>query len=524
MKLRRHSEPFLKQLPSQVADIIAGAERVLPFIAAPPTLEALLHSAAIKNMNQGRRELLVRVLAEQNATSAFAEVQKSLTDLGKSETVTVTTGHQLNVLGGPAYFIYKIAHTVALARALEQRQPGLRVVPMFWMASEDHDFAEIAAVSNFRETLDLNQAGGGAVGPMCAAGLTDLAKGFVESCHGLDSKWADFLHSLGEHRTLSDATRALVDRLFGKYGVVVIDANDARLKAEFAPIMAQELVNGVASKAISSTNAALVAAGYPLQLNAREINLFYLGEASRDGIMKVSGRYMAGNALDTDEAGILELLQAHPERFSPNAALRPVYQEFILPNLAYVGGPGEMSYWLQLKGAFDAFKVDYPILIPRNSVTVIGSKESEWMDDLGLTELDLLEPLSDLTRRLVLGDGTEDPVISASRTVLNRTFAELAAYMKSVDATLEAKAAATAARLSNELDGLEKAIVKAKKQKDETRVRRLERIYNQAFPSGPQERKINFFALSVLADEDLIDRIITDFRPEHGEWLVYLNQ
>jgi uncharacterized protein YllA (UPF0747 family) len=217
-------------------------------------------------------------------------------------------------------------------------------------------------------------------------------------------------------------------------------------------------------------------------------------------------------------------LQAHPERFSPNAALRPVYQEFILPNLAYVGGPGEMSYWLQLKAAFEAFKVDYPILIPRNSVTVFGSKESEWMDDLGLTELDLLEPLGDLTRRLVLGDGTEDPVISASRTVLDRTFAELAAYMKSVDATLEAKAAATAARLSNELDGLEKAIVKAKKQKDETRVRRLERIYNQAFPSGPQERKINFFALSVLADEDLIDRIITDFRPEHGEWLVYLNQ
>lgn len=524
MKLRRHSEPFLKQLPSQVADIISGAQKVVPFIKARPTLEALLRSAATKHLDRGRRELLVKVLSEQNATSAFDEVKSAVNDLGKSGTVTVTTGHQLNVLGGPAYFVYKIVHTVALARALEQRQPGLRVVPVFWMASEDHDFAEIASVSNFRESFGLNPVQGGAVGAMSASGLTNLASRFVDSCAGLDGNLAAFLRSLGEFKTLSEATRALVDWLFGKYGVVVIDANDARLKAQFAPIMAEELLHGVASKAISATNEALVAAGYPLQLNAREINLFYLSETSRDGIIKSSGRFKAGKALDTDEVGLVQLLDAHPERFSPNAALRPVYQEYILPNLAYVGGPGEMSYWLQLKGAFEAFKVDYPILVPRNSVTLLGGKESEWMDDLGLTELDLLEPLHDLTRRLVLGNGTEDVMISASRNAVDRTLSELTAYMKSVDATLEAKAAATAARMSNELDGLEKAIVKAKKQHEEIRVRRLERIHNQAFPSGPQERKINFFALLALSDENLIDRMVSDFRPEHGEWLVYLNQ
>ncbi len=524
MKLHRHRDIFTSRLPKLVADLVDGVPEVLSFVRAEPSLDAVLRYADERSFNPHHRAVLTEVCSEQNRTSLHDAVHASLIDLTKPTTLTVTTGHQLNVLGGPAYFVYKIAHTVALARALELQRKDLRVVPVFWMASEDHDFAEIATVRNFNHTYSLRQENGGAVGPLPAANLKELVAQFIEGVPGMDTSTADFLNNLGQSRTLSDATRTLVDHLFGQYGVVVLDASDRRLKSLFVPTMREELRMGKAFNAISTTNQALIEAGYSLQLNAREVNLFYLSEGSRDGILKDGERFRAGTVLETDEQGILDLLESSPERFSPNAALRPVYQECILPNLAYIGGPGEMSYWMQLKRAFDAFGIDYPVLIPRNSVTIIGSKESEWMVGFGLTEMDLLHPLHELTRRMVLGDEQRDSIIAAARLSLEAVFQQLAEYMKAIDPTLEGKVAASGARTAKELDGLEKSIIKAKKQHEEVSVRRLERIHQQAFPDGPQERSINFFALQALAQDGLVERLVRDFRPDRGEWLVYFNQ
>lgn len=524
MELRRYHEAFLEHLPALVADLLKGADSVQPFVQSPPSMDALVGYAGKRSIPEQRRKILAEVLAEQNRKSTFEEVQQAVADLAKPGVLTVTTGHQLNALGGPAYFVYKIAHAVALARSLERSASGIRVVPVFWMASEDHDFAEIATVANFRESFSLQQTHEGAVGPMPASGLSGLAKAFIDSTGGIADSTAAMLSELGKQATLADATRALVDQLFGRYGVVVLDAADTRLKGLFTEIMHHELLNGIAYEAIEATNTELIRAGYSLQLTARPINLFYLSEGSREGIIREGNRFKAGSELDADEEEILGLLSIHPERFSPSAALRPVYQEFLLPNLAYIGGPGEMSYWLQLKGAFDRFGVPYPILVPRNSVTVIGKKETGWMGELGLDAHDLLNPVHELTRRLVLGEHESDPQLRALRERFDELFGELAAYMGSVDASLQGKAAAAAARWAKELSGLENAVFKARKQKEEIRVKRLERIHAMAFPAGPQERVVSFFALSALTDEDLIERCVNDFRPEHGEWLVYLNQ
>lgn len=524
MKLHRHPEHFLAQLPKAVADLISGAPQAMPFVRDAPSLLALHDYANERRFEQNTRAILTEALVEQNQASKHPEVHAALTSLADPNTFTVTTGHQLNLLGGPAYFVYKIAHTVALARALEKELPGKRIVPVFWMASEDHDFAEIATANTFQSSHSLQQMQGGAVGPMPIANLAEVAEAFVAEIGGMSDETAAFLNSLAKHSTLAEVTRSLVDYLFGKYGVVVLDANDKRLKRLFVPTLRKELIHAPVHAAVSATNSELTAAGYPLQLTVREINVFYLSEGSRDGIIKEGGRYKAGTALDTDETGILELLEASPERFSPNAALRPIYQECILPNLAYIGGPGEMRYWMQLKRSFEALAVDYPILVPRNSVTVFGSKECDWMAALGLTELDLLEPLHELTRRLVLGDAQDDPKIASARQSMADVFESLASYMKTIDPTLEAKAAAAETRVAKELDGLEKSILRTKKQHEEVAVRRLERIHRQAFPAGPQERTINYFAIAALSDEDLIDRLVSDFRPDRGEWLVYLNQ
>lgn len=524
MELRRHYEAFLNQLPKLVADLLKGEDGIQAFIKAPPSMEALMNYAGERSIPESRREVLAAVLADQNRSSQFDAVRQSVEELAKSDTLTVTTGHQLNALGGPAYFVYKIAHTVALARSLERNRPGLRVVPVFWMASEDHDFAEIATVANFKESFSLEQTHKGAVGRMPASGLSELAKAFIDSTGGNADSTGSMLVQLGKQATLADATRVLVDQLFGRYGVVVLDADDSRLKGLFTEIMREELLNETAYAAIAKTNAELIDAGYGLQLTPRPINLFYLSSGSREGIIREGDRFKAGSELDADEAALIELLNNHPERFSPSAALRPVYQEFLLPNLAYIGGPGEMSYWLQLKGAFDRFGVPYPILVPRNSVTVIGKKESGWMRELGLDERDLLTPVHELTRRLVMGEDQTDPQLQGLRERFEEVFRELTEYVSSIDASLQGKAAAAATRWAKELGGLENAVFKAQKQKEEIRVKRLERVHAMAFPDGPQERVVSFFALSALSDEDLIERCVSDFRPEHGEWLVYMNQ
>src|SRR5690606_17884950 len=273
-------------------------------------------------------------------------------------------------------------------------------VPVYWMATEDHDFEEINHFLLHEKKIVWNKPSGGAVGEFDTDGLNEVLK--VLSTELGISTYAQYLKDLFEkaylkHLNLADATRFLVNELFSDYGLVILDGNDKKLKKLFAPYVRQELQNQVSFTKVSET---LNNFPYPAQVNPREINLFYLDKNLRERIIKENDTYLINNTnLKFSETELLDILQSHPEKFSPNVIMRPLYQEVILPNLCYVGGGGELAYWLELKAFFDEVKVAFPMLLLRNSVVLVSEKQNRKREKLKLSFADLFEKQAKLVER-----------------------------------------------------------------------------------------------------------------------------
>ena len=197
------------------------------------------------------------------------------------------------------------------------------------------------------------------------------------------------------HPNLADATRHLANTLFGSYGLVILDADHSELKRNFIPFVKEELLNQSSHKLVLETAEKLK--NYTVQVNPREINLFYIENDLRERIILENGKYKVNNTkIEFSKNEIISLLENNPEKFSPNVIMRPLYQEVILPNLCYIGGGGEIAYWLELKSFFDAVEVPFPILLLRNSAVLATEKQAKKADTLGLTWNDLFLKQSDL--------------------------------------------------------------------------------------------------------------------------------
>jgi bacillithiol biosynthesis cysteine-adding enzyme BshC len=347
-----------------VIDYLENVPELRSFYSYRPTLEGFAELFENKKV-VADRQLLVEVLHGQyfknhEGTSPTpikleaADFIRQKIDLLKSDnTYTVTTGHQLNIFTGPLYFIYKIVTTIKLCRQLKDAFPDKNFVPVYWMASEDHDFAEINYTNIGGKKVHWWYEASGATGrinPDTMRQAINQYKGVL----GIDGH-ADELGEMVETAytkfdKLADATRYLVNALFGRYGLVIIDADDHRLKQQFAPIMERDIIEQNSFKNISSVNEQLQKLGVHVQVNPREINFFYLKDSLRERLVFENDRYSVMNTdiSFTEEELKLEIKTA-PERFSPNVVMRPLYQECILPNIAYIGGGAEVVYWLELK-------------------------------------------------------------------------------------------------------------------------------------------------------------------------------
>src|SRR5690606_7900716 len=333
--------------------------------------------------------------------SQYKEIELSdqtadnITALEDSNTFTVVTGHQLNLFTGPLYFLYKIVSTVNLCKQLTKQYPGNSFVPVYWMASEDHDFEEINFFNFNGKKFQWQGPGtieqGGAVGAYPTQGLDSVLELFAsELGKGIQAQvLVDlFRKAYIEHDNLTDATRYLVNELFSDQGLVILDASDLELKRLFIPQMRQELFEPTSQTTVEKTISELnqVDPSYKIQVNPRAINLFYLDKGSRERIVETETGYGVNNTnINWSHQELEEHLNNFPDRFSPNVMTRPLYQEVILPNLCYIGGGGELAYWLELKGFFNAQKVPFPMLLLRNSALIISQKQSDKLEKLNIS-------------------------------------------------------------------------------------------------------------------------------------------
>ncbi|MBD3582574.1 bacillithiol biosynthesis cysteine-adding enzyme BshC [Flavobacterium selenitireducens] len=464
-----------------------------------------------------KRAVLLASLTKQYENFDLSDGTKTNLDLlAKKTTFTVTTGHQLNLFTGPLYFLYKIVSAINLARELKSKYPEYDFVPVYWMATEDHDFEEISHFNFKGKKFRWNRESSGAVGRLSAKGLDDVLELFKLDLGPSENakKIATlFENAYLQHENLADATRWLANALFGSYGLVIVDGDDKSLKSIFAPYVKQELTQQVSFSKVSETIRNF--APYDVQVNPREINLFYLEDNLRERIVFEDGSYRVnGTSLSFSEAEILSEVENHPEKFSPNVIMRPLYQEVILPNLCYIGGGGEIAYWLEIKSFFDAVGVTFPMLLVRNSVLLSSEKQAKKADTLGLSWKDLFRKQSELIN-LKVSQISDFPLhLLPHKLALQKQFDDLLALAEQTDKSFTGAVKAQQAKQLKGLENLEKRFIKAQKRKHADELERLTQLQNELFPfQGLQERKANFSEFFLSEGDRLIPLLLSRLKP-----------
>lgn len=504
-------------------------EGTFPLYGTFPSLAAFEEQLKTRAKHPIKREVLVQELQRQYKNLANKEQSlENITALADANTFTVTTGHQLNLFTGPLYFIYKIVSTINVAKQLNKTYPNYHFVPVYWMATEDHDFEEINHFRYKNTKLSWERRSEAAVGTLDLAGIEQVSAQF-ESLLGTSinevklKKLFDKVYL--EHENLASATQFLVHELFGEYGLVQLDANAASLKRSFRAHFYADLTKQICFKEVTKTVTYLKEKGYKVQVNPREINLFYLEANSRKRIRLNDAIY---EVVDTDirftASELTQELQEHPERFSPNVLLRPLYQEFILPNLAYIGGGGELAYWLQLKSFFKKSEVAFPMLLLRNSVLWHTKKQEEKLQKLGMSLADLFLTSNGLIKKFVQQTSLPHIDFAPFEKQIRAIYTQIENIALCTDVTFEAATKAQAQQQVKALYKLQNRLLRAQKKKKSGDIERLLAIQQKLFPNGSlQERTENFSSLYAALGNDLIKILIKNIDPFNKAFTILID-
>ncbi len=523
MLLKKHSIPFKETgyFSSFIADYLNKDPFLKPFYNRFPQLEEFETQLQEKAKDPINREVLVEVLQEQysqiqNPTVSIEASLANIQKLGNSNTYTVTTGHQLSLFTGPLYFIYKIVSAINLAKTLKDKFGSYYFVPVFWMASEDHDFEEVNHINLFggRVTWDSKQTG--AVGRFSTEGL-DKVIAELKSVLGKQYRTDELIDLLEraytKHNNYADATRYIVHELFGAHGLVIIDADAAQLKQAFIPVVKDELFKQTSHAKVTETTKGFIER-YKEQVSPREINLFYLTDEVRERIVFERDQYkVVGTSISFTKEELEKEIDSYPERFSPNVILRPLYQEMILPNIAYIGGGAEVAYWCQLKGVFDYYKVPFPFIMARDSVLWINKSQGQKLEKLGITDSIFLKE-EELVKHYVANNSNEKLEFDEYHKMLENMFSDMEKIAERTDKSFIGAVKAQHTKQTKGLKNLEKRLLKAEKRRLGDEVERVRAIKHELFPNGSlQERHDNLIPFYLEYGEEFINSLLKNLNP-----------
>lgn len=476
------------------------------------------------------RNVLVEVLNAQYANTNISEKLKANIDsLLQPNTFTVCTAHQPNIFTGHLYFIYKILNAIKLSEWLKEEMPENNFVPVYYMGSEDADLDELGEV-NINGThykWQTNQTG--------AVGRMQIDKRFIEIIAAIAGQLSvkqhgeeiikQVSHFYTEGTTIEKATFKFVHYLFNEYGLVILMPDNNLLKNEFASIIKKELQEQFSEKAVAQT-VALFPKEYKVQAAGRPINLFYLKDNSRERIELTGEKYIIANTdLVFTQQELMEELNLYPERFSPNVILRPVFQEMILPNVAFIGGGGELAYWLELKNVFEQAEAFFPPLVLRNSFTIINKNTAEKMVHLGFQEPAIFKTEKNLLEEIVRKESQLVIDINVEKEELKAIYEKIKNVASNIDGTLKCHVHALKTQALNKLEILEKKMLKAEKKKFEAQQRQIKKIKDAVNPTGNlQERVDNILEYITLYGEEFIEVLHQNSNAFKAEFTILTEQ
>mgnify|MGYP000123768723 CR=1 FL=1 len=470
-----------------------------------------------------RNLLKSQLLAQYESLGKLpAATKKQINLLAENDTFTITTGHQLNLFGGSKYFIYKIVEVIKYTEQLKEEFPDLNFVPIFWMASEDHDFDEINHARIGDKMVSWTTEEKGAVGPFDPKEILPIVRKELDELWKTEPVTGSFLENLfseAYHKpSLAEATRYWVHALFYAKGLVILDGNDKELKRAFSSRMKDELVEQKCIQAVEKTNEFLEQQDYHLQVFARPINVFHLSKEGRFLLQKDSnGYFTAENDKQWTQEELLAELDEYPERFSPNALMRPLYQECVLPNLAYVGGAGEIAYWLQLKSAFEAFDIFFPQAVVRNSFLFITERQHKKTEKLDIPFSKYFQKEDDFIVDFA-ENRPELPDIFAQNKAIQEAWKSLAKSVESSYPALKQQIEIQEASAHKELKRMRQEWRKNIKTKNAKELKILLDSYHHFFPNGSfQERYESFIPEYLAMGSGYFDILFDAIQPTKAE-------
>ena len=490
-----------------VVDYINENPKLKPFINHFPSLDNFEKQIKERSTHKINRDVLVSVLENQNAIISLSDASRNnIRSLKDNNAFTITTGHQLCLFTGPLYFIYKIVSTINLTEQLKDKYPENNFVPVFWMAAEDHDLQEINHINLFGKKLEWDSKQSGGVGRMNLNGIEALLKE-LESVLGESENAKGLLHlfenSYLKYQNLADATRYLVNELFGKYGLVIINGDDKKLKEQIIPFIKKDVMKQGFIKTLQESSKNL-ANYYTAQAFVRDINFFKLSDKDRLLII---------------EKGEEKEIDIHPESFSPNVLLRPLYQESVLPNIATIGGGAEVAYWLQLKSTFQQENIPFPILVLRNSAMIISNKQTQKIKSFDFDLLDVFKDEHTLQKQYVIAQDSSAISLNKEKEDVKKIYSLIS--KKTNDSGLKDNIKAQLQKQLNALDVLALKLIRLEKQKHQDAVNQISKLKQQLFPDNSlQERYDNFIPFYLNDGENFIKILKQNLNPLDPNFVV----
>jgi bacillithiol biosynthesis cysteine-adding enzyme BshC len=497
-----------------VIDYLNGAPELTPFYSLPPTLEGI-ENAINQRKDFQHREVLVEQLQNQYAgLHISAKVSSNIQSLLSKNTFTVATAHQPNIFAGPLYVIYKIFHVIKLAEELNQKLTQYNFVPVYFMGSEDADLEELNNITINQRKYVWQTKQTGAVGRM------KVDRALLQVINEMEGQLSVlpygkelieiFRSSYKEKATIQQSTLELIDDLFGEYGLVIVIPDNSVFKKIFKPVFEKELKEQFSHEAVAEATEKLEV-HYKAQASGREINLFYLIDDKRERIVFEDSIFkVEALKLEWTQDEIVKELNEHPERFSPNVILRGALQETILPNLAFIGGGGELAYWLELKEVFRQANVPYPVLLLRNSFLLVNAQQHKLIEKLGLENHDMFSDEHEMMRKIVSVNTSNSYGLNGQFESFESLYDKLQQQATAIDASLRDHVLSLKTKALKKLTELEKKMLRAEKRKFPEQQQQIKKLKSVLFPGDSlQERTENFSGFYAILSKNFFGDILS---------------
>lgn len=487
-----------------------------------------------KNVTESREslssdvaEIINRQYVNLNPSNLTKQNLKKLSD---KKTLTILTGQQLGIIGGPLYTFYKIITAIKLSRFLSERYDDYNFVPVFWLEADDHDFNEVRSVKiinednsiltvGYKEEIeedDLKQS----VGLIKFDGsINDFFDNLAISLKETEFK-SKLLEELKNFykvgRTFKDAFKDLLFNYFDDYGLIIFDPQDSEVKTLLKPIFKKEITDFRNHTEQLVHVSATLEELYHAQVKVKPVNLFLRVDEGRYSIEPVENEYrLRRKRKSFTQEQLLELLENEPDKFSPNVLLRPICQDYLFPTAFYIAGPSEIAYFAQIKPLYDIYNITQPMIYPRSSATILENSISNSLEKYSLTINDIFFDINAVKKRIInsIEESSVDEIFSGIENQIEVTFDQLKEKLLDVDKTIADSSNRYRDKILGNINELKSKAEKAQQKKYEVTLRQIDRAAIHLFPnSNLQEREINFVFYANKYGEEFLKKIFDELQ------------